>query len=113
MLPILDELTAGLHSAGVERPLEVLRRLVGLGPEGGGEGGRVVATGTPEESAALADGSHTGRFPRRVLGQAGRGSRRPGPKGAWSDRVIEPPSGRSAGSTWRWARVTSDRSPSG
>jgi excinuclease ABC subunit A len=36
-------------------------RLIDLGPEGGEEGGEVVATGTPEEVAAI-EGSYTGRF---------------------------------------------------
>ena len=40
--------------------------VIDLGPEGGDEGGRVVATGTPEEMAAVA-GSHTGRYLRQVL----------------------------------------------
>jgi excinuclease ABC subunit A len=83
-LYILDEPTTGLHFADVERLLHVLHRLVDqgntvvviehdldviktadrlidMGPEGGDEGGQVVATGTPEEVAAV-PGSHTGRF---------------------------------------------------
>ena len=83
-LYILDEPTTGLHFADVQRLLDVLGRLVDagntvvviehnldviktadrlvdLGPDGGDEGGEVVATGTPEEVAAAA-GSHTGRF---------------------------------------------------
>jgi len=83
-LYILDEPTTGLHFADVQRLLDVLGRLVDagntvvviehnldviktadrlidLGPEGGEEGGEVIATGTPEEVAAVAD-SYTGRF---------------------------------------------------
>ena len=83
-LYILDEPTTGLHFADVQRLLDVLSRLVDagnsvvviehnldviktadwlvdLGPEGGENGGEIVATGTPEEVAAVA-GSYTGRF---------------------------------------------------
>jgi excinuclease ABC subunit A len=100
-LYILDEPTTGLHFADIEKLLEVLQRLVDqgntviviehnldviksadwivdLGPEGGEEGGRVVAVGPPEQLAVRADGSHTALFLRRVLdGHApGNGSRR-------------------------------------
>nr|MBA2580899.1 excinuclease ABC subunit UvrA [Thermoleophilaceae bacterium] len=83
-LYILDEPTTGLHFADVQRLLEMLDRLVqagntvvviehnldviktadriiDLGPEGGEEGGLVMATGTPEQVAAV-EGSHTGHF---------------------------------------------------
>jgi excinuclease ABC subunit A len=89
-LYILDEPTTGLHFADIQRLLEVLNQLVeqgntvvviehnldvvktadhviDLGPEGGEEGGRVVATGTPEEVVAQAERSYTGQFLRRVL----------------------------------------------
>jgi excinuclease ABC subunit A len=89
-LYILDEPTTGLHFADIQKLLDVLQRLVDqgntvvviehnldviksadwivdLGPEGGDEGGLVVATGTPEELVAQADHSYTGQFLRRVL----------------------------------------------
>ncbi|HET9822877.1 MAG TPA: excinuclease ABC subunit UvrA [Burkholderiaceae bacterium] len=83
-LYILDEPTTGLHFADIELLLRVLHQLrdagntivviehnldviktadwlIDMGPEGGGGGGRVVATGTPEQVAAH-PASHTGRF---------------------------------------------------
>jgi excinuclease ABC subunit A len=91
-LYILDEPTTGLHFADIEKLLEVLQRLVDagntvlviehnldvikqadwvidLGPEGGEEGGYVIAAGTPEEVAAIEE-SHTGHFLRGVLVRA-------------------------------------------
>jgi excinuclease ABC subunit A len=91
-LHILDEPTTGLHFADIEKLLEVLNRLVeqgntvviiehnldviktadwviDLGPEGGEEGGRVVATGTPEAVAQQAP-SYTGQFLKPVLKRA-------------------------------------------
>jgi excinuclease ABC subunit A len=88
-LYILDEPTTGLHFADIQQLLDVLHRLrdagntvlviehnldviktadyvIDLGPEGGDDGGRVVATGTPEE-IARAKGSYTGQFLRRIL----------------------------------------------
>ena len=88
-LYLLDEPTTGLHFADVQRLLEVLGQLVDrrntvvviehqldviksadyvidLGPEGGVDGGRLVAAGTPEEVARV-EASHTGRALRDVL----------------------------------------------
>jgi excinuclease ABC subunit A len=55
----------------IEHHLDVIKSadwIIDLGPEGGDAGGRVVATGTPEEVAALADNA-TGQFLRGVLGR--------------------------------------------
>jgi excinuclease ABC subunit A len=94
-LYLLDEPTTGLHFDDVRKLLEVLSELaslgntvvivehnlevikycdyiIDLGPEGGEEGGRIVAQGTPEEVAAAAR-SHTGRYLKSVLD----GGRRP------------------------------------
>ena len=88
-LYILDEPTTGLHFADIEKLLEVLQRLadagntvvviehnldvikqadwiIDLGPEGGEEGGEVIAVGTPEQIAAI-ETSYTGRYLREVL----------------------------------------------
>jgi len=88
-LYILDEPTTGLHLADIDKLLAVLNRLVeagntviiiehnleviktadyliDLGPEGGDGGGRLVASGTPEEVAQNPD-SYTGRFLRQLL----------------------------------------------
>ncbi len=97
-LYILDEPTTGLHFADVQKLLEVLHRLVDtgnsivviehnldviktadrlidMGPEGGEEGGAVVAQGTPEEVAAV-PGSYTGQFlAELVTPQAARARR--------------------------------------
>ncbi len=93
-LYMLDEPTTGLHVADIDRLLDVLHRLtsagntvvviehnldviktadhiIDLGPEGGDEGGYVVATGTPEEVAAERR-SYTGKFLRAILSPARR-----------------------------------------
>ena len=88
---MMDEPTTGLHFDDVQKLLIVLNRLVDkgstiviiehnmdvikcadwvidLGPEGGDEGGEIVAMGTPEE-VAVAERSHTGRFLQKALGR--------------------------------------------
>jgi excinuclease ABC subunit A len=88
---ILDEPTTGLHFADIQKLLDVLHRLtdagntviviehnldviktadwiVDLGPEGGDEGGHIVAEGPPEVVAG-AEGSYTGRFLKGMLGR--------------------------------------------
>ena len=55
---------AGNSVVVIEHNLDVIKvadRLIDLGPEGGEEGGRVIATGTPEQIAKV-QGSHTGHF---------------------------------------------------
>ncbi len=89
ILYILDEPTVGLHAEDVKKLLEVINKLVlsghtvlvvehnmdviksadhviDLGPEGGDDGGYIVAEGTPEEIAECKK-SHTGRFLKKVL----------------------------------------------
>ena len=56
----------------IEHNLDVIKQadwVVDLGPEGGEAGGELIATGTPEEIAAV-DGSYTGQFLRGVLARA-------------------------------------------
>jgi excinuclease ABC subunit A len=97
-LYILDEPTTGLHFADVQRLLDVLHRLVDagnsvvviehnldvvktadriidMGPEGGEEGGVVVAQGTPEEVAGT-PGSYTGAFLAKLVTPAAPKARR-------------------------------------
>ena len=89
-LYILDEPTTGLHFADINRLLSVLARLtdagnsvvviehnldviktadyiIDLGPEGGDDGGKVIATGTPEEIAK--SGTYTGEFLQKILSE--------------------------------------------
>ncbi|MCB9808980.1 excinuclease ABC subunit UvrA [Candidatus Nomurabacteria bacterium] len=86
---LLDEPTVGLHFEDVKKLIEILNRLVDrgnsviviehnldvvksadyiidFGPEGGEGGGKIIATGTPEE-VAQETGSHTGRYLKKVL----------------------------------------------
>ena len=86
---ILDEPTTGLHSYDVKKLVNILQRLVGngntvvviehnldivktadyiidMGPEGGEGGGKIVATGTPEEVTQV-QGSYTGMYLKKIL----------------------------------------------
>ncbi|MBQ8845478.1 MAG: excinuclease ABC subunit UvrA [Clostridia bacterium] len=86
---ILDEPTTGLHSYDVKKLISILDRLIGngnsvliiehnldvikcadylidIGPEGGDEGGTIIATGTPEEIANVKE-SYTGKFLKNIL----------------------------------------------
>ena len=86
---ILDEPTTGLHTADVHKLIDVLQRLVDagntviviehnldmikvadylidIGPEGGDEGGEIVATGTPEQVAKV-ERSYTGQYLKKML----------------------------------------------
>ncbi|MFI4993326.1 MAG: excinuclease ABC subunit UvrA [Solirubrobacterales bacterium] len=102
-LYILDEPTTGLHFADVERLLEVLQRLVDagnsvvviehnldviksadrlidMGPEGGEDGGMVIAAGTPEQVASEPV-SYTGQFLSELVVPAKRGAKKSRGKG--------------------------------
>lgn len=86
---ILDEPTTGLHSADVQKLIDILQRLtdagntvlviehnldviktadyiIDMGPEGGDNGGTVIAKGTPEEVAGI-EKSYTGQYLKRML----------------------------------------------
>jgi excinuclease ABC subunit A len=66
----------------IEHNLDVIKsadRVIDLGPEGGEEGGLVVAQGTPEQVAA-AGGSHTGSFLAGLVQAPKKRRRRPRPK---------------------------------
>jgi excinuclease ABC subunit A len=122
-LYILDEPTTGLHFADIQRLLEVLMRLVDagntvvviehnldvikvadqiidLGPEGGEEGGRLIATGTPEKVAAT-PGSYTGAFLADVLpvraSRSGNGSSRKSPAAGNGTAGRKSPAGTANG----------------
>ncbi len=107
-LYLLDEPTTGLHSEDERKLIDVLHRLtdngntiavieheldlvknadhvIDLGPEGGENGGEVVATGTPEEIARL-EASHTGQYLRDLLPNVDL----EGPRGERVDPVTAP-----------------------
>ena len=108
ILYILDEPTTGLHFDDIAKLLGAFRKLleggasllviehnldviksadwlIDLGPEGGDRGGKIIATGTPEQVARNAP-SHTGRFLSRVLNGNGQSP---------SGRAKRPPNGAS------------------
>lgn len=112
ILYIFDEPTTGLHIDDIQKLLTAFRKLleggaslviiehnldvikcadwvIDLGPEGGDLGGRVVATGTPEQVARNSQ-SHTGRFLAHVLNQNGspRGGNQPAEQ--WSVSGLSP-----------------------
>ncbi len=102
ILYILDEPTTGLHFDDIAKLLAAFRKLlesgasllviehnldviksadwvIDLGPEGGHQGGKIIATGTPEQIARNPQ-SHTGRFLARVLGNGNGQGRKAGAK---------------------------------
>ncbi len=120
ILYILDEPTTGLHFDDIAKLLAAFRKLlesgasllviehnldviksadwvIDMGPEGGEQGGKIIATGTPEQIARNAQ-SYTGRFLARVLGngnghgkRAGNGgSKSAGPAGTKSNEGKRP-----------------------
>jgi excinuclease ABC subunit A len=113
---VLDEPTTGLHFADIQRLLEVLDtlvqagnsivviehnldvikvsdRLIDLGPEGGDEGGQLIAQGTPEEVSQVA-GSYTGQFLAMMLGDAAsKATPKPKPKRSAAKSRVAPRSG--------------------
>src|SRR6266480_281578 len=132
---IFDEPTVGLHFDDVSMLLRLFQRLVerghsivviehnlevikcadwivDLGPEGGDEGGKVVASGTPEQIACV-ESSHTGEFLRSVLAdrpprRAVRGSlprtsyhENGGDKACLARAAEEPPDRLPAGADWQ------------
>ena len=120
ILYILDEPTTGLHFDDIAKLLSAFRKLleggasllviehnldviksadwlIDLGPEGGDQGGKIIATGTPEQVARNTQ-SHTGRYLARILngnGQAKRpangASKSTGPATAISNGAKIPP----------------------
>ena len=85
---------AGNTVVVIEHNLDVIKTadwVIDMGPEGGAGGGRVVATGTPEDVAAT-DASFTGRYLRPLLAAdaAVPSTRGAGRRGARREPVIEP-----------------------
>ncbi len=130
---ILDEPTTGLHFADIQRLLDVLQqlvdagnsvvviehnldvikvsdRLIDLGPEGGDEGGQLIAQGTPEQVSAVPE-SQTGQFltallavtARRKAAANGNGNGKP-PKVDKAAKPAKAPKASSGGSPPRQRR---------
>jgi excinuclease ABC subunit A len=131
---ILDEPTTGLHFADIQRLLEVLQRLVDtgnsvvviehnldvikvsdrlidLGPEGGDEGGRLIATGTPEDVAAVS-ASYTGQFLADLLPIKASRRRGPAATGSTAKTTARNGSGASAGQRSKAKTPTRNGAPS-
>ena len=118
ILYILDEPTTGLHFDDIAKLLAAFRKLldsgaslvviehnldviksadwlIDLGPEGGDQGGKIIATGTPEQVARNAQ-SHTGKFLARALAAHANGHPSPTTNGQQAKRQ---PSGASKSSS--------------
>jgi excinuclease ABC subunit A len=116
ILYILDEPTTGLHFDDIAKLLAAFRKLlesggsllviehnldiiksadwlIDLGPEGGDQGGKIIATGTPEQVARNTQ-SHTGKYLARVLANGNGYAKRPG-NGA--SKSLESPKGTPSG----------------
>jgi excinuclease ABC subunit A len=117
ILYILDEPTTGLHFDDIAKLLSAFRKLleggasllviehnldviksadwvIDLGPEGGDQGGRIIATGTPEQVARNTQ-SHTGRYLARVLNGNGQ-ARQPDGQAKRATNGASKPAGPSA-----------------
>jgi excinuclease ABC subunit A len=117
VLYILDEPTTGLHFDDIQKLLVVFRKLldtgaslfviehnldviksadwvIDLGPEGGDRGGRVVATGTPEQVARNPH-SHTGRYLARVSASSQNGQNGNAAPAAPAAVAVEKPAARA------------------
>jgi excinuclease ABC subunit A len=122
ILYILDEPTTGLHFDDIAKLLAAFRKLlesgaslvviehnldviksadwlIDLGPEGGDQGGKIIATGTPEQVARNAQ-SHTGKFLARALAAHANGHPNPsGNGGANNQQAKRQPSAASKSSS--------------